>query len=66
MLTFVDCLSKNIHLGGFFKFVEISGFLRICCFLKVLHTLMTLKLQKNFFYNFLKNNTMITFVAMYD
>jgi len=54
MLTFVDSLSKNIHLGSFFKFVEISGFLRVCYFLKVLHTLVTMKMQNNFFYNFLK------------
>jgi hypothetical protein len=31
MLISVDRLSKNIHLGGFLKFVEISGWLRICC-----------------------------------
>ena len=45
---------NNFRLGGVFQFVEMSGFLAMCYFLKLLHTLMLLGLR-NYFYYFLRN-----------
>jgi len=45
---------NNFRPGGVFQFAEMSGFLDICCFLKLLHSLMLLRLL-NYFYYILKN-----------
>jgi len=37
---------QNFYPVGFFKFVEMSNFFTLCCFLKLLHVLMELKMQK--------------------
>jgi hypothetical protein len=57
--------SQKFPSGRGFKFVEMSGFLTICYFLMVSHILMILKMQKNYYYNFLKKYIMIIMIILY-
>jgi len=42
---------KYFRPGGFFKFVEVFGFLTICLFFKLFHILVALKMKKKLLLN---------------
>ena len=44
MSSFPD--PQNFHPVGFFNFVEMPSFFTVCCFLKLLHVLMEMKMKK--------------------